>query len=392
MRTSRTIVYYSAFALLGLTAALLGPTIDRLAVHAGSTLAAVSVLFTAYATGYLIGSLIAGRIYDRIAGHPMLAMSVLMLGLVATSMPEWNSLLALIAAQVVLGLAGAGIDVGGNSLLVWTHGKENGPYMNGLHLMFGVGGLLAPTLVAFVLRQQPDIHWAYRAVALLALPIAALAFWVRSPARAALAGDATAQETPARANPVVLTLLVLFFFMIVAAEASLAGWVFNYAKAYGADDGAAAGLNSAFWAAFTVGRVIAIPISTRVVPGRILLANTLLCLGGTLVMLAAQGAAWPTWIAAIAFGIGMGPLFATAISFAEQHMRITGAVTGWFLAGASLSSMTIPFLIGQGLAAQGPFFLPVMLVAVMIAAFVALLALNRVVAAAKMQFGLHPGL
>ena len=46
-------------------------------------------------------------------------------------------------------------------------------------------------------------------------------------------------------------------------------------------------------------------------------------------------------------GISIAPLFPTSISLAERRMAITGQVTGWFLVGASLGSMSLPWLIGQ---------------------------------------------
>jgi len=50
------------------------------------------------------------------------------------------SLLALV--MLVLGCAQAGIDVGGNTLLVWLHRDKVPPFMNGLHLFWGLGSIL----------------------------------------------------------------------------------------------------------------------------------------------------------------------------------------------------------------------------------------------------------
>jgi len=51
---------------------------------------------------------------------------------------------------------------------------------------------------------------------------------------------------------------------------------------------------------------------------------------------------------------GIAPLFATSISLAERRMAISGQVTGWFLVGASLGSMSVPWLIGQLFESVGP--------------------------------------
>ena len=37
-----------------------------------------------------------------------------------------------------------------NPLLVWVHGDEVGPAMNGLHFFFGVGAFLSPIIIAVI--------------------------------------------------------------------------------------------------------------------------------------------------------------------------------------------------------------------------------------------------
>jgi len=66
----RTLGYYAAFIALGLVSASLGPTLPGLANNTGSQLSHISLLFVARSSGYLAGSLLGGRLYDRITGHP----------------------------------------------------------------------------------------------------------------------------------------------------------------------------------------------------------------------------------------------------------------------------------------------------------------------------------
>src|SRR4030067_1578521 len=69
-RLTATATYYAAFIGLGLTSASLGPLLPSLADQTLVRLNQVSVLFTARSLGYLIGSLLGGRIYDRRDGDP----------------------------------------------------------------------------------------------------------------------------------------------------------------------------------------------------------------------------------------------------------------------------------------------------------------------------------
>ena len=80
-RIPGTIGYYAAFVALGLASASLGPTLPGLALHTQSRLAQISSLFAARSLGYLVGSLLGGRLYDRIPGHPVMALAALAAGL-----------------------------------------------------------------------------------------------------------------------------------------------------------------------------------------------------------------------------------------------------------------------------------------------------------------------
>ncbi len=69
---SITAWYYLLFAAYGLTFAVLGPTLPALAEGVQASLSAISLLFVARSTGSLLGSLLAGGIYDRREGHRVL--------------------------------------------------------------------------------------------------------------------------------------------------------------------------------------------------------------------------------------------------------------------------------------------------------------------------------
>ena len=79
-----TLTYFSVFVALGLAGVIVGPTLQGLAAHTGATLAQISALFTLRSLGYMIGSYLSGRIYDRVAGNPVIAAMML---LVAVMMP-----------------------------------------------------------------------------------------------------------------------------------------------------------------------------------------------------------------------------------------------------------------------------------------------------------------
>src|SRR5512136_3335873 len=68
-KPAQTALYYAAFIALGLASASLGPTLGGLAQHTHTRLSEISFVFAASRLGYLIGSFVGGRIYDRWPGH-----------------------------------------------------------------------------------------------------------------------------------------------------------------------------------------------------------------------------------------------------------------------------------------------------------------------------------
>ncbi len=340
---TKTITYYVAFIGLGLLAASLGPTIPGLAENTGTQLSQISFLFTARSLGYLLGAQI-GRVYDYVSGHLVMGSALLVMAVMAFLTPLISLLWLLAIVLLVLGLAEGALDVGGNTLLVWVHGRKVGPYMNALHFFFGVGAFLSPIIIAQAVLMSQNITLAYWILALLILPVGLWLLRLPSPA----IEQASSHEFGARTNRLLVALLALFFFLFVGAEVSFGGWIFTYAVTLGITGAtAAAYLTSVFWGALTLGRLLGIPIAARVRPRIILLGDLLGCLFSLAIILIWQGSSIAVWLGTFGMGVSMASLFPITISFAENRMAITGKITAWFLFGASIGGMIVPWAIGQ---------------------------------------------
>ena len=90
-----TAAYYIAFILLGLTIAAEGPTLLKLAEHTASALDQISSIFLFGSLGYLLGSYIGGRLYDRVPGHRLMSGVLLCLGITVALVPLASSRAAL---------------------------------------------------------------------------------------------------------------------------------------------------------------------------------------------------------------------------------------------------------------------------------------------------------
>ncbi|MCS6847356.1 MAG: MFS transporter [Anaerolineae bacterium] len=355
---AQTAGYFLAFVGLGLFAALMGPTLSGLAANTRVTLGEISVLFPVRSFGYLLGSLAGGRLYDRVRGHPVIAVAFVVTALAMAVAPAAQQLWLLAAAFFVASVAEGMVDVGGNTLMVWVHGAKVGPFMNALHFFFGLGTFVAPLVVAQVIASSGGrIAWAYWLIALTAIAPVLWHLRVPSPAHPAVAYDPANARSHTRTG--LALLMAVFFFLYVGMEIAFGGWIASYAVAIGYGDAAAAAvLTSAFWGAFMLGRLLSVPLATRLRPQVVMLLDFALCTLGIGLFLLGSRSPLLLWAGVIVVGLGMAALFPTMISFAESRMRITGGVTAIFLAGSSLGGMTLPWLIGQLFEPVGPQVMP----------------------------------
>lgn len=346
-----TIAYYMSFIILGATSAASGPSLPALAEHTSSGLGRISLIFVFGSIGYLIGSYFGGRAYDRIPGHKLMSSVLIVVGIVSALIPIANTLPALLLFMFISGLASGVLDVGCNTLLLWTHGDKSGPLMNGLHFFFGVGSFGAPLLLARILLITSNIHWLYWSIAIACSPIA-IWLWLL-PEPSVHTHSEERKNTPIPFVPVMFCMLL--FLLYVGLELGFGNWVYTYALTLGLGTTiTAAYLTSAFWGSFTLGRLLGVWISTRARSQTILVVDLLGCALSTVIIMLWKDSNLAMWVGTIGLGISMASIFPTILVLAGERMQITGAITGWFLVGSGAGSMFLSWLIGQIFAQTGP--------------------------------------
>jgi len=136
----------------------------------------------------------------------------------------------------------------------------------------------------------------------------------------------------------------LFMFLYVGAEVSAGGLIYSYAVTRGlADSVEGALLNACFWGFFAFGRLIAIPLSTRFPASRLLKWNMAGCLSSLVLLLIFVRSVPMLWAMTALYGLSMASCFPAAISLADRYLKVTGKVASFFVVGASLGEMSIPF-------------------------------------------------
>ena len=352
----RTFGYYSLFICLGLGAAITGPTLPALAEQTHTHLGQMGLLFLAGSIGYTIGTFVSGRVFDRLRGHPVMGIAQLFVAVLIFFIPLTPWFWVLLAILACTGFANGFINTGANALLVWTHGEKVGPFMNGLHFFFGLGAFLSPFLVAQVVGVAGGYRWAYWILAAISVLVGLRMLTLSGSPQPTQARD---RETvrPAR-GPIPYPLVIsamLFLFFYVGAEVTFGGWIYTYAVTLKlASIAGAAYLTSGFWLAFTVGRLISIPVATRFTPKQVILAALFSCLSILAVGMIFSSSGTVLWIMAIGLGFCMAPVWPTGFTLAGQSIHLTGRLTGIILLGDSFGGMVLPSAVGQVIESTGP--------------------------------------
>lgn len=340
------LTYATCFVSLGIAVASLGPILPFLADNVGVSIGQISFAFTAQNLGYLIGSAVGGRLFDRFKSHRLMILSLCLMVAAGVFIPLMSWFYALLLVLFFFGLGLGTLDLGGNLSLVWVYQSRVGPFMNALHFSFGVGAFLSPIILSAVMRWTGgSLTWGMWALVILFFPGLVGLIRLKSPENVANA-DQDVDYKPANKN---LTLLVvLLFFLSVGVQIGFGGLLTTYVAEQGiADVTIAALMTSIFWGSLTLGRLLAIPISRKISSGRILLGSFAL-----VVVILGLILIWPMstlmmWAGAAGLGLGTASVFPTLMSFAEGRMNLTGKLTGYFFFGSSLGMMLMPMLLGQ---------------------------------------------
>lgn len=372
-RAVRTAAYFLSFIGLGLTTGSLGPTLSALATQTGVRLSSISYLFVARSLGYVVGSR-GGKLFDRLPGNTVLGTTLFLMAAVMAVVPLTSSFWLIMVAMFVLGAAECSLDVGANILLVRSQPGGVDSLLNALHSFFGVGALLSPVVLAAIIAGgYPKID-VYFVLAMMLFPVAALLWYLPTPTPRMR----VTRTEKTRGNGQFVFLVALFLFLYVGAEVGFGGWIFTYVTVLKLSTATtAAYLTSGFWAALTVGRVVAIPIARRFSHSSILFVDLAGCLISVMLILLIPHSLRALIAGTCGLGLCMASVFPTLLSYANSRLHLTGQITGGLITGASLGAMLVPLVIGQLFESIGPRVVLLFAVALLIAMSLVMAMLHR---------------
>jgi FHS family Na+ dependent glucose MFS transporter 1 len=346
--------YYPTYILVGLMLTSIGPCMKALEEQSGSSKGEISFLVVVLSLGYIAGSLLGARLYARVAGNRILTSALLAMAAFTIAVPWLGSLWLLIVMFALIGVALGTMDVGGNTLMVWLYRRDVPPYMNALHLSFGVGAFLGPLIINGFDAATGNAVATYWLFAGLMVPVALWLTRLPSPDAPPAVQGAAADRAVLRPHLMLIGLIAVFFFLHMGAELSFGAYITSYADDLFYSESLARVVNSVFWGGLVVGRLVAIPLAVRLSPRALLQGSLLIGAASLAPIIALPDSSLALWIGTIGFGVAIASMFANSINYAERRMPITSQVTATFLVGGSLGSTILPLVVGQLYEPHGP--------------------------------------
>lgn len=347
--------YFGVFLVVGAAFGLIGPSISLLAEQVGTNIASVGIVLVTYGFGYIVGTQIFARGYDRGFGNRLIGASLLIAGTCLATIPFVSTRLILALMFFMFGAAVSTSDVGCNTLIVWELKDRVGPRLALMHTMFGVGAILSPLLVrgSDAIRGDSAIAFWFAGAAIMTIAIVVLNH--RFPTDPHLE---TRTENSDISKKQIL-FVVMFFLAYVALEVVFVTWIYTYGTKLGLSKNEAAILTSTYWIGFMLGRFATVFLAQKshgilaIQLGALL--NVAVCL---VLYLRFDSVLLPC---AFIYGVAAAPQFSLMFGFIGNRTSLSGKMTARIVGTAGLSSTSLPWLAGQLLERVGVWTFPVFL-------------------------------
>ena len=339
----------SAFAgmfVFGIVMAVLGAILPALFEKIGFSEGAAGNLFLTMNFAMLVATLAFGPMVDRFGFKALLVISSFLVAaafLLLTLAPTYGLVLA---AAVVLGFGGGGLNGGTNALTSDINPANRGAALNLLGIYFGFGALTVPFLIGALLESLGLLRILILATLLSLLPLALFAVF-RFPRAKQAQGFPLRQAAHVVGHPLLWLCGFLLFFES-GNEFTAGGWISTYLqRTFHVSPSAAALVLAGYWAAIMAGRLASARFAKTLRGERLILLSAVLALGAA-VLLVVSPSGTLAMAGAVLLGLGFSAIYPTTLSIVgESFSSFTGTAFSVVIAVGLAGGMISPWLVGR---------------------------------------------
>ena len=345
---------FAGMFLFGIAAALLGATLPLLSERLEFGFGRVGTLFLAMNGGMLVSSFALGALQDRFGMKPPLVAGPIGVGaalaLVATA-PSYG---ALLAAVLVLGIAGAALNGASNALVADLHDDPAAKTaaLNRVGVFFGIGALFVPFAIGLLVRPAGLRAILLGAGALCVAVAVGNALPVYPPPKQA-SGLAPGETARFLRDPLVLLLGALLFFQS-GNEFIVGGYTTTLlVREVGVSVAAASYALAGYWAAVMATRAWLGRRQAAVDGARLVVASAVVSAAAVVLLVTTTRPALAVAMVVV-LGAALSGIFPAALAAAAARFPAhSGTVFGILFTMALAGGMTLPWLTGQLAARHG---------------------------------------
>ncbi|XP_064450000.1 major facilitator superfamily domain-containing protein 4A isoform X3 [Mirounga angustirostris] len=352
-----TLTYWSVFFSFGLCIAFLGPTLLDLRCQTHSSLPQISWVFFSQQLCLLLGSALGG-VFKRTLAQSLWALftSSLAISLVFAVIPLCRDVKVLASVMALAGLAMGCIDTVANMQLVRIYQKDSAIFLQ----------LPVPMAVLFLLSKERLLACCPQRRPLL-LSADELALETQPPEKE----DASSLPPKFQPHPdhedlfsccqrknfkgapysffAIHITAALVLFMTDGMTGEYSAFVYSYAveKPLSVGHKVAGYLPSLFWGFITLGRLISIPISSKVKPATMVFINVVGVVMTFLVLLVFSYNVAFLFVGTASLGLFLSSTFPSMLAYTEDILQYKGCATTVLVTGAGIGEMVLQMLVGS---------------------------------------------
>lgn len=347
MRQSLVPAFF-AYVMLGVATTMLGPLLPLLQSQWALSDQSAGGLFLAQFLGGVCGALLSGEITRRTSSRTSAKIGFALAAIGFAVIPIGLRTL-LYAGFALIGI-GTGVAMPAvTHIVVERSGERSTQALHLLNFCWALGAILAPGI--FLRIVDGDLHRLRLALWIVAAVLMPLGAWLP---RVGAQAESLDSE---RLNPFEMRKILscaLLLFAYVGLENGISGWLPTLAQRMaGFSSSSAALLQTIFWSCFLLGRLA---ISAGVCKGielRLLVGSLCTATAGLLLLLLAP-AVWCYYPAAVLMGMGLGPVFSTAVALlSARKSHAIRLRLGWVFATGGMGGAAVPYAIGALASASG---------------------------------------
>lgn len=328
------------FVLTGIVNTFMGPLLPTLIARWRLSDSQAGYFFALQFSGSILGTFSSGILMRR-GFRIAIALSYLLMaaGVSGMAMHQWHSALA---GSFVLGI-GFGVAIPSTNLLISSAYRERpaGP-LSLVNFCWGLGAVSVPMTIFFISGQK--YLFLFLPVLSAVLVLTALSLTVISAKGLTPPGESENSQNAFGLFP--FAALGAMFFLYVAIESSIGGWITTLAKRDSAHG--LAGLTLApclFWGGLLLGRGIGPLLFRRLRERYCALAG--LSLAGLGIFVLVMVSSWQ-YVAAAGFivGLGFSPIFPITVALLSQFHKEAARHASAMFALAGLGGTIMPEMVG----------------------------------------------